>query len=162
MSKQKQKKGHIISDLDRIVRRKENQLIEQIKSQIQKDAENVEIDISSIWEIVPEVEDFPQALKGLSKQLEKLFPYLEYDISIEWEKDTKPVKIIIKDAEKYIAFAAKKPTARVRRMQKKQHLKDHIAEKKRNRKKTDLETEPHYWTMFLKDRGFSVRSFFRL
>ena len=142
--KRKNAKGHNVTIKERIVRRKENELMHQIRVRINESKGSVMVDISSIWEIIPEVEDFPQALKGLSKQLEKLFPYLEYDISIEWEKDTKPVKIIIKDAEKYIAFAAKKPTARVRRMQKKQHLKDHIAEKKRNRKKTDLETEPHY------------------
>lgn len=132
--KRKNAKGHNVTIKERIVRRKENELMHQIRVRINESKGSVMVDISSIWEIVPEVEDFPQALKGLSKQLEKLFPYLEYDISIEWEKDTKPVKIIIKDAEKYIAFAAKKPTARVRRMQKKQHLKDHIAEKKRNRK----------------------------
>lgn len=142
--KRKNAKGHNVTIKERIVRRKENELMHQIRVRINESKGSVMVDISSIWEIVPEVEDFPQALKGLSKQLEKLFPYLEYDISIEWEKDTKPVKIIIKDAEKYIAFAAKKPTARVRRMQKNQHLKDHIAEKKRNRNKTDIETEPHY------------------
>lgn len=144
MGKQKRKNGHVLTDQEKIRRKKENKMLEKIHNQIQKREEFAEVDISPIWEVVSEEEDFPQALKSLSKKVEKIFPFIVYEITIDWKSEKRQVVITISNIQAYLDYEAGKMTRSKRRAQKLQLLKNRIAQKKQARKKPPLKVELNY------------------
>lgn len=138
MGKQKRKNGHVLTDQERTTRRIENEILERIHHQIQKREESAEVDISPIWEVVSEEEDFPQALKSLSRKIKKIFPFITYKFMIDWENQTRPVIVSISNVQAYLDHEAAKMPRSKRRTQKLGLLKNRIAEKKQSRKKSRM------------------------